>query len=93
VFQGSYFRGYIDFFLVRQASLISGGRAEVAKPESELYERERGQTKKSKLAPSRRASTNICTRTLFLFPHSFLTGSGWLTGWGVVVAPGWCEKR
>jgi hypothetical protein len=34
---------------VRQASLISGGRAEVAKPESELYERERGQTKKSKI--------------------------------------------
>lgn len=30
----------------------------MAKPESELYERERGQTKKSKLAPSRRAPTS-----------------------------------
>ena len=50
---------------VRPSSFISGGEAEVAKPESELCERERGQTKKSKLAPSRRAPTNICTRTLF----------------------------
>lgn len=59
---------------VRQSSLVSGGQAEVAKPESEIYERERGQTKKSKLAGGLTAPTNISTRTLFLFPRSLLIG-------------------
>lgn len=63
---------------VRQSSPISGGQAEVAKPESELYERERGQTKKSQEGSDRYLHQE--SRTLVLFPPPLLI---WSLGWGV----------